>query len=300
MKVSVIIPAYNAKATVDNTLASLALQTFQDFEVVIVDDGSQDGTADYVRERYPQVRVLTQENAGPAAARNYGVMQSQGEWLAFLDADDAWLPWRLQTQLDLVKKHPEVQMFCGLTTDLVTPIAAPLVTQQASDDFVQFLSVRDFAFSNPVATTAVLLSRRVFQECGGFDAQFRGPEDYDLWMRVATQSKIGKVMYPVSRYRDEIGSLSRHYETFLPEVLRVLDKAYASGGSLYRIGSKRQARAVQFLGAAWTAMESDAKWSGLILIVKSYLSYPLPFEIPGKSRRLRLALLSKALKGLFS
>ncbi len=299
MRVSVIIPAYNAKTTIDETLTSLDSQTFRDFEVIVVDDGSSDGTAEYVRQRHPGVNVFSQQNAGPAAARNYGVSQSRGEWLAFLDADDAWLPWRLQLQLELANKHPELGMFCGRTTDLVTPIKAPSEMQQIADDFVQFLSLADFAFSNPVATTAVLVRRHIFAACNGFDTSFRGPEDYELWMRIAGHTKIGKISYPVSRYRDEVGSLSRNFKTFLPEVLRVLDKAYAPTGILHGHGSKRRALAVQYMGASWMASQSGKACAGVSLLLRSYLAWPRPLQIPGKRRHLRTALLVKALKGLF-
>ncbi|WPJ97725.1 glycosyltransferase family A protein [Coraliomargarita algicola] len=299
MKVSVIIPAYNAKATIDETLASLTSQTFQEFEIVLVDDGSVDGTADYVRERYPQVRVFSQANAGPAAARNYGVRESQGEWLAFLDADDAWLPWRLQLQLDLAAKFPDVGMFCGQTTDLVASVPAPSAEQSLADGFVQFLSVADFVSSNPVATTTVLLKRTLFLTCEGFDTQFIGPEDYELWMRITAHSAVGKLQYPVSRYRDEVGSLSRNHETFLPEVLRVVEKAYAPGGVLRGHGSKGRALAVQYMGASWMASESQMNGAALKLLLRSYWACPLPLQIPGKRRHLRTILLLAALKGLF-
>lgn len=298
MKVSVIIPAYNAKETIDETLSSLEAQTFRDFEIVFVDDGSVDGTADYVSQNYPDVRVFVQENAGPAAARNQGVTRSKGEWLAFLDADDAWLPWRLQMQMHFAKIHPEVRMFCGLTTDLVLPVEAPTLAKQEQLTFIEFLNIGDFAFSNPVATTSVLLKRSAFEVCGGFDTQFRGPEDYDLWMRVATHTVIGKILYPLSRYRDEPGSLSRRYQSFVPEVMRLMGKAYGPDGVLHGHGSIGRARATQYVGGSWMAVESGEQFAALRLLLSSFRACPMPLIIPGKPKYLRVALLMRILKGL--
>ncbi len=95
--VTVVIPAYNAERFLRATLESLRAQTFRDFQTVVVDDGSTDNTSGLVRE-YPEVRLVTQPNAGVAAARNRGVRETRSEWVAFLDADDLWMPEKLRLQ----------------------------------------------------------------------------------------------------------------------------------------------------------------------------------------------------------
>ena len=297
MKISIIIPAYNARKTIEATLRSLTTQSHSDSEILLIDDGSSDGTADFVRKQFPHVHVIEQANAGPAAARNRGTREARGEWIAFLDADDAWLPWRLELQVDCLNRHPECGMLCGKTTDLECEVALPPKDAAAREQLVRPLKLEDFAFANPVATSTVLLRREILESVGGFDESFRGPEDYDLWIRVANATPILSIDYPISRYRDEAGSLSRSHRSFLPEVLRVVDKAHSTGGALAKLKCKRRARAVQFVGAAWMAAEANERFAALALLLRSFAAYPEPLRIVGKSPCLRAGLLLKCLKG---
>lgn len=303
--ISVVIPAYNACQTIGKALDSIAAQTVPVTEVVVVDDGSADDTVAVIQRDYPEVCVRQQANQGPAAARNHGVRRATGDWVAFLDADDAWLPWRLEVQLGVLGAHPAAIMCCGQTTDLDCEVPPPQdadapdrsAESAAASLESAVLTLADFAFANPVATTSVLLRRDVFDQLGGFDEQFRGPEDYELWMRVAATGEIRHVAYPLSRYRDEMGSLSRNHERFLPEVLRVLDKAYARDGVLAPLGCYRRAKANQYMGASWMAFAAGFRFAALRLLLSSLVIQPMPLAIPGKSRVLRLALLVKYLTG---
>ena len=268
--VSVIIPAYNAANTLRETLDSLDRQDSRDFEVILVDDGSSDGTAEMARELLPGGRVVSQPNGGPAAARNAGAAHAKGEWLAFLDADDVWLPWRLSTQLALAAEHPKVALWCGRTAGMQEEVPKPRSRQWTE------LGLADFAVLNPVSTTTVLLRNAAFHAAGEFDERFRGPEDYDLWIRVAAAATIGKIEIPLSRYREEPGSLSLDDRRFLPEVLGVLDKAYGPGGALRGYASKRRARATQEVHASWMAYRRRARGTALALLARSVLEWPRP------------------------
>src|SRR5579871_4773962 len=123
--VSVIIPAYNAARTIRGALRSLEAQEFRDFETIVIDDGSQDDTLSIVQREFPHVIVLSQANAGPAAARNRGAAAARGTWLAFLDADDEYLPWRLSWQWDYASRNPQIDAWCGLPVDMDDPIPDP-------------------------------------------------------------------------------------------------------------------------------------------------------------------------------
>ncbi len=349
--VSIIIPAYNSAATIGETLRSLDAQEYRDFETIVVDDGSQDNTAAIVERDFPSVRVLRQANGGPAAARNAGARQATGDWLAFLDADDAWLPWRLAMQIQLAGEHPEFAMWCGETVGLeeaqmgegrrvggsecrgiggtgCRSNQAPSTTHEgkiskhpassAATDYAVAsqtpstknaqrptqnpqpsshargrsapcsalrapfapLPLAAFGCVNPVATSTVLIRRDVFEATGGFDRQFRGPEDYDLWMRVAGVAKIAKIAAPLSRYREELGSLSMDERRFLPEVMRVLDKAYGRDGALHGVGRKRQAQAIQYVHASWMAYRRGNRVAALAHLLKSLLRWPWPLPKP--------------------
>jgi glycosyltransferase involved in cell wall biosynthesis len=109
--ISVIVPAYNTSRTIAETLDSVLAQTFEDYEVVVVDDGSPDDVAELVARSYPQVRLVRQENRGLAGARNTGIKEAKGEYVAFLDSDDVWLPRKLELQVEQIKTHPEADVF---------------------------------------------------------------------------------------------------------------------------------------------------------------------------------------------
>lgn len=283
--VSVVVPAYNAAGTIAEALASVWAQTFTNYEVIVVDDASTDGTAAIAQAELSRDRTIGSadrrvislpRNSGPAAARNAGIRAVQGEWVAFLDGDDTWLPWKLDLQIKLVEAYGTDVAFCGASVAMGEPAAPPRAGIRSGA--IKALGLRDFAVRNEVATSTVLVKKETLGKAGLFDERFRGPEDYDLWIRLAAEHRILKLGYPLFRYRDVRGSLSRDDRTFLPEVLRVLDKAYAEGGALYGIPAKRRAQAYQCLCAAWMAAERGAPGRALTLFSRSLCRWPFPFE----------------------
>ncbi len=288
--VSVIIPAFNALETIDESLRSLRGQSFADFETIVVDDGSTDGTADHVAAAFPEVILCRQRNGGPAAARNAGAEVATGEWLAFLDADDLWLPWRLELQLAGAAKHPDVDLWAGDIQliglddeELSAPGELPPIN---------WVELSDLAVSNRLATTTVLLRRDLFQELGGFDTRFRGPEDYELWLRVAARGRIALIEYPLVRYRVTPDSLSRNDQRFLPEVEAVLRKAYGPGGVLAGDSRYAEALACQYVSCSWMAYQSGARRRAVWLMLRSLARYPRPLNVRkiGRAGRLKLLL----------
>ena len=109
---SVIIPTYNREATVRDTLQSIERQVFRDFEVIVVDDGSTDGTVE-IAESFSFVRVIRQQNSGPGVARNTGVKTATGQYIAFLDSDDVWFPWTLSNYANLIAQHQSPAFVTG-------------------------------------------------------------------------------------------------------------------------------------------------------------------------------------------
>src|SRR5690606_20987586 len=110
--VSVVIPAYNVGPHIAEAIESVLAQDYPQVEIVVVDDGSKDDTAEVVATRYPQVSLIRKENGGAATARNAGIRAARGEFVAFLDADDIWLPGKLTAQIDYLRAHPDVAMNC--------------------------------------------------------------------------------------------------------------------------------------------------------------------------------------------
>lgn len=219
----------------------------------------------------PTTRILRQpRNGGPAAARNAGIRAATQPWVAFLDADDAALPERFAIQMAAAAAAPDVALLCGRTCPL-EPGAAPPPDEPSHP---RLLSIDEFIAHNPIATSTVTARRDALIAAGLFDEQFRGPEDYDLWLRVAATACCLDLDVPLARYRHTVGSLSMDERNFLPQVLRVLDKAFGPGGVLERHPEwRRQAHAEQYSSASWMAHNRGANGVALRYLLRSWLYY---------------------------
>ena len=193
--VSVIIPAFNAAGHIVAALDSVFTQTFTDYEVILANDGSPDiERLEAAIEPYvSRIAYLTQENRGPSAARNLGIRHARGEWLAFLDSDDAWLPHYLAEQLRFLRTDPALDMvYCDAILEGDTGAAGKTFMQVCpSTGPVTFESV--LVEQIQVLTSATVVRRRKIMEAGLFDEELRRSEDHDLWLRVLYTG--GKIEY---------------------------------------------------------------------------------------------------------
>jgi glycosyltransferase involved in cell wall biosynthesis len=205
MKVSVVIPAYNAERHLREALDSVLTQTHADREIVVVNDGSTDGTLDLLRDYEGRLRVFNQDNAGVSRARNRGVEESEGEWVAFLDQDDVWYGRKLEKQIKVLEEHPDASfIYCDLD---VTDEDGNIVTRRASRnwdfkmDWIQALIGGRF---HPFPST-VVIRKELFLEQGGFCTDFVGNmhEDVDLWARLYQITEFYFVDEPLVQYRHE-------------------------------------------------------------------------------------------------
>ena len=255
----------------------------------MVDDGSQDETPAIVAAHPLGARLLRQANAGPGAARNAAAAVAQGEWLAFLDADDAWMPDRLAQQLAAAAQYPATELWCGeIAIRYGQEPFAPAPPPPHPLPPPRWVTLDDLALRNIyVATSTVLVRRAAFAAVGGFDVRFRGPEDYDLWLRLAHRQPLGRLPLPLAWYRVRPGSLSHDDRRFLPQVLRVLAKAYGPGGVLAGRPTLGQAQAWQYQSCAWMAAQTGAPWRAAALVARSLCRWPRPLRIPGAPVRPR-------------
>ena len=187
--VSVIIPAFRAAGYIAETLASVFNQTYKDIEVIVVNDGSPD-TADLVRALEPwrsRIVYIEQENGGAGAARNAGLAVARGEYVAFLDADDRWLPHCLEAQMRHIEQHPGCEMVYAnalLTGD--THLAGrTFMDTTPSEGPVSFSTL--LSEQCTVLTSAVVVRRDAVERAGRFDPSLRRGQDFDLWVRLAHQ-----------------------------------------------------------------------------------------------------------------
>lgn len=187
---SVIIPTYNRRGPVREAIDSVLGQTFTDFECIVVDDGSTDGTREIENEFRGKLIYLRQERRGVSAARNAGVRASSGPWIAFLDSDDLWLPEKLARQVDYIRDHPGVMV---LQTDEqwirkgrpVNPGQRHLKREGRI-----FIDSLDLCIISP---SAVVLTRECFERYGPFDEDLPVCEDYDLWLKITNNEWTGLV-----------------------------------------------------------------------------------------------------------
>ena len=275
-RLSVVIPCYNAEryiaATLDSVLAQRDNDVPIDLEIIVVDDGSRDGSAALVRERYPQVRLLEQANAGVAAARNHGIQAARGEWVAFVDADDIWLPGKLAAQFALLAAHPECRM-C-YTAWQVWPSSAPLpeakVLQEVArnaGDMKRWQSASGWIYPQllldcVVWTSTTMAKRSLFDEIGCFDGALRVGEDYDLWLRASRVTPILQVPRPYALYRIHPESITKSRPTANYRAV-VVERALAKWGFDSPDGASADRAAVrQVLAQSWSDFASDRLRSG--------------------------------------
>lgn len=210
--ISVIIPLYNKRKSVARTLASVRAQTFTDYEVVVVDDGSTDGSADVVRSLADErVRLITQSNSGVSAARNKGISEARGELIAFLDADDVWKPRYLEMQMELVANYPQCDVYavnyemCDAES-IVTPLILKRLPFQAiHGELTNYFEVASHSHP-PLCSISVMVRRTAILSIGGFPVGVSSGEDLLTWARLAVQFRIAYSKEVMAVYfTDDVG-----------------------------------------------------------------------------------------------
>ena len=200
--VSVVVAAYNAEEYIAETLNSIRTQTFRDYEVIVVDDGSTDRTAQIVAE-YPEVNCLRQPNRGQPAARNAGIVAARGKYIAFVDADDLWLATKLEKQFVYLEKHPETAwLYCDAIVfhsgngKEICRIGEECVLQEG--DILDELLLSPFILS-----PTPLIRREVFEQTGLFDESpmLRIGEDWNMWLRIAERFPVAVIREPLAMVR---------------------------------------------------------------------------------------------------
>ena len=220
--VSVVIPVFNAATLVGTALRSVFAQTFRDFEVIVVDDGSEDHLElnQTLAGWAGRIQYIRQPNGGPASARNTGIAHSTGQLIAFLDADDEWLPEKLARQVEYLQQYPETGLLhTGVAGSATASTAVPGAPRNA------FCELFHTAFF--VNTLTVMVPRRVFAVVGGFDERREiHIEDWDLWLRIAAQYPMGYIGEPLAFHRPG-GLMSRQIERTYAAQALVIDKSKA-------------------------------------------------------------------------
>lgn len=212
--VSVIIPAYNAESYLAITLESVLNQTFSNFEILIIDDGSTDKTT-HIALKYSllddRIRLIKQDNHGVATSRNVGIKYAKGEYLAFLDADDIWLPHKLETHIEHFHNTPNLGLSFG-KVEFITVDGHS--TKQYSNSRLQNIHPEDLYYENLVITPSnAVIPKQVFAEIGGFDPEINGMEDAELFLRITCSHwKVEGIDQILIQYRNNSSGFSSHLQ----------------------------------------------------------------------------------------
>ncbi len=208
-KISVIIPTYNREVTLERAIKSVLDQTYKNFELIVIDDGSTDNTSQIIDKYSGKIRYFSKLHAGVSSARNLGLEKSEGTWVSFLDSDDYWLPGKLERQIEYLTNHPGMMILQTEEQWIRNGVPVnPMKKHKKRSGWI-------FRYCLPlciVSSSAVLIHQKVFNDVGVFDESFPVCEDYDLWLRIATKYQIGlipeKLIVKTGGHADQ---LSRKY-----------------------------------------------------------------------------------------
>jgi glycosyltransferase involved in cell wall biosynthesis len=261
--VAVIIPAYNSLGTIGRALESVYAQTLPAHQVIVVDDGSSDGTADWVAQQYPAAQVIRQNNAGASAARNKGVAQADTQFIAFLDADDVWHPQKLQYQVALFETNSELAVVSTACQYLLQH-----EWEQGQRGQMEHLSTPVFVkktftevFKHPyLATPSVMMRREFFAQLSGFDTHLETAEDVDLWLRACYQGQYALLEAPLTLVVTQKESLStRTRHSPYGQHLVVIDR-FCRAHPEFKAKHNRLLRQVK--------ADINCKWASTLLVIE--------------------------------
>lgn len=292
--VSVVIPAYNASSTIARAIESCLAQTLPLSQVIVVDDGSRDETAEIVRAYGAPVTLISQTNSRTAAARNRGLDAATGDFVGFLDADDYWEPNKIEHQLSVFEKHPEVSVVASRFYSEIPGSPRTLAGSRFPHRFDRPLRARGFdAFMlGTMHWTGTVLVRRTAIDKLRFVSGLEPAEDRDMWIRLAADNGVYLDSQPLATAVLQPDSLSRgSIEVDCRKMLEVIDRHESLLGFSGRLVWK------SYVHYRWAAME-PAPATALPKLLRSIIGWPFPFtQMPtmqplGRMKRL-LVLLKK-------
>jgi glycosyltransferase involved in cell wall biosynthesis len=293
--ISVVIPTFNYGRFIEEAVESVLAQTYRNFEVIVVDDGSVDDTRERLERFGGSIRYIHQTNQGMSAARNVGIDHSRGELIAFLDSDDVWHPRKLETQVASLQAHPDVGLLAtgheyGAGGDWqLQEVPVPVPSRR--------ITLEDLVIGSRFGTCGVLVRRHCFEVVGSFDAQLRAAEDVEMWIRIASRFIIRKIELPLWRYRLHGDSTHQNLALMDLNIEKKLDRIFAGPQPLsHSVSLRRRAGSVAAYFSAHGHL-NQGKWGdALSRSLRSVRLWPLglPKEVTGSPiahHRLLLRLL---------
>ena len=286
--ISIIIPTYNHARFVVFAVESALAQTYADREVIVVDDGSTDNTREVLSSYTDRIRYIHQENRGLSAARNAGIRAAQGAFIAILDADDVWLPGKLDAQMRVFRQYPETG-----AVSCIGEVVDDRSRGQRAEGRGRDLSSATGALSRICKVGELLcgnqfsggsygvVRRECFDKVGLFDEELRSSEDWDMWLRIGCRWPLRIVTQVLASVRVSGDSMSaaKNADRMLANDLRVLDKLFADPETKVNAYDRGVAYAYRYVAAAWAHHQVGNQVKAREYILKAFLANPMGFVL---------------------
>ena len=273
VNISVIIPVHNRAAMLKRAVKSVLAQTYKDFELIVVDDGSTEDLLEVrsLVEQNGHCFLVLEKNLGVAVARNFGIKQAKGRWLALLDSDDVWLPEKLEKQIQFLEKNPELRIMQSQERwyrggEFVNP---RYIHQMPEGEEVFYRSLKLCCISS----SSVVFEKFLFDEMGGYDEQLWVCEDYDLWLRISAKYQVGLLKEVLAEkfagHEDQLSKSTPAMDRFrVFALLKLLDEAELSEKQINAVVKEiNKKSSVLYKGAVKRGNEEYAKVYGELLDV---------------------------------
>lgn len=273
--ISIIIPTYNAARFLKETINSVLIQTYTSIELIIVIDGATDNSEEIARnyESDSRVMVISKPNTGVSDTRNVGFKASKGDYIAFLDADDVWLPTRLETMLKAFEENPDAGL---VHTDMAVINEESIETGEILKGREGHIlkSLLNWDGTNIPGPSSILVKRKVVETVGGFDTRLSTAADQEFFFRVASKYRVVRLAEPLGLYR--VHGQNMHQNIVLMEKDHIMAYQIARENALFESGAFRRkcyAKLYLILAGSWWNV-GGTKWRAILFVLKAALKSP--------------------------
>ncbi|MDA8752972.1 glycosyltransferase family 2 protein [Candidatus Marinimicrobia bacterium] len=273
MNISVVIPSFNRKNTLSRSIDSVLKQTYKPSEIILVDDGSTDGTRGFILSSYPNIKYFFQPKKGVSSARNKGILESSSEWIAFLDSDDEWMPQKLEKQKKQLEKHSGI--FISHTNEIWIRNGVRVNQMKKHQKYGGYIFDKclDICRMSP---SSVLIHKRVISDIGVFDETLQVCEDYDLWLRITSKYSVlfekELLIIKYGGHKDQLSKVKEGIEQFRIQSLeKILTTNYLTKDQF----TTTKNMLIRKLSIYSKGLEKRNKFDELALVKKKILNWTI-------------------------
>ena len=254
-EISTIIPTYNRKHTLGRAIDSVYDQSYNVDEIILVDDGSNDGTKEWINQQYPKINFISQSNSGVSSARNCGIKEAKSNWIALLDSDDEWLPDKIHKQVEYLESN--LDYLCCHTNEIWIRNGTRVNQMKKHQKFGGNIFFKSLDMCR-ISPSSIIFHKSILDQAGYFDEMFTICEDYDLWLRISAKFPILYLDMPLIKkyggHKDQLSKVSGGIEKYRIDVLEKLINNNFSNTQLAGIRS--------MLKKKWNVYSKGAKKRG--------------------------------------